>query len=74
MSAAWPRFAPRVRGSPAGAVQASTHWWDAIGSGVTHAGMRAEARPGVLGLAGLVGGFLDSAVLLGASAVRRPVG
>jgi hypothetical protein len=45
ISAAWPRFAASVRGSPAGRVQASTHWWDATGSGVTHAGMRAEARP-----------------------------
>ena len=45
ISAAWPRLATLARGSPARPVQASTHWWDAIGSGVTHAGMRAEALP-----------------------------
>jgi hypothetical protein len=45
ISATWPRFAIPVRGSPAGPVQASTLWWYAIGFGVTHAGMRAEARP-----------------------------
>jgi len=45
ISATWPRFATPVRGSPAGPVQASTLWWYAICSGVTHAGMRAEARP-----------------------------
>jgi hypothetical protein len=45
ISATWPRFATPVRGSPAGRVRASPHWWDAIGSGVTHAGMRAGARP-----------------------------
>jgi hypothetical protein len=54
-------------------VQASTRWWDAIGSGVTLA-WGPKLGPGVLGLAGLVGGFLNSSVLLCTSAVRRPVG
>jgi hypothetical protein len=74
ISATWPRFATPVRGSPTGPVRASTHWWDAIGSGVTHAGMRAEARPRRAWAGWARWGFLNSPVLLCTSAVRRPVG
>ena len=73
ISATWPRFATRA-GSPAGPVQASTHWWDAMVLGSRTQACEPKHGPDVLGLAGLAGGFLDSPVLLCISAVRRPAG
>ena len=72
ISATWPRFATPARGSAAGPVQGSTHWWDAIGSGVTHAGMRARARPRRAWAGWARWSFLNSSVLRCISAVRRP--
>jgi hypothetical protein len=72
ISATWPRFATPVRGSPQDLCRRAHTWGMRSVLGSRTQACEPKHGPDMLGLAGLVGGFLESPVLLRASAVRRP--